>query len=120
MKIPRNRPLTNLDIERFARRFKIPNFRGVFMRDALPKKIHPHERGIVNLDNKNGSGTHWVAYKKIGKKIIYFDSYGNLQPPLELLIYFHSGGPTSINYNLDTFQTFNSINCGQLCLKFLR
>lgn len=68
MKIPRNRPLTNLDIERFARSLKLPNFRGVFMRDALPKKIHPHERGIVNLDNKNGSGTHRVAYKESERK----------------------------------------------------
>lgn len=118
-RIPKNQPLTNIDIERFAKALKIPNFRGVFMRNTLPKTIRQFERGVVNLDNRSGSGTHWVAYKKIKNKVIYFDSYGNLQPPLELLIYFNSSTPVTIIYNREIFQTFNSVNCGQLCLKFL-
>ena len=46
------------------------------------------ERGIVNLDNASDPGTHWVAYKKHGSTVVYFDSYGNLKPPLELQRYF--------------------------------
>lgn len=85
------------------------------MRDKLPKKPRQRECGIVNLDMYRGPGTHWVAYYKNGNQIDYFDSFGNLQPPLEILAYL---GP-NINYNYERKQKFNSINCGHLCLEFL-
>lgn len=112
-------PLTNVDLEQYARTLKIPNFRGVFMRNQLPRRIHIKERGIINLDSDNGSGTHWVAYKKNGTHIVYFDSYGNLSPPLEMISYFNSNENCYIQYNYDIFQKFNTVNCGQLCLYFL-
>lgn len=40
----------------------IPHFRGVFMRNNFPNKIHVCETGIINLDDKDGSETHWKAY----------------------------------------------------------
>lgn len=89
------------------------------MRDNLPKKIYKYERGVINLDNCNGPGTHWTAYKKTGKKIVYFDSFGNLRPPLEVLHYFESNGPVEVLFNYTVYQDFNSYNCGHLCLEFL-
>lgn len=54
------------------------------MKDRLPKKIKKNfESGVINLDNNDGPGTHWTAYKKYGNNIFYFDSFGNLKPPLE-------------------------------------
>ena len=97
----------------------IPHFRGVFMRNKLPKKIKDIESGIINLDNSNGKGTHWTAYTKIGKNIIYFDSYGNLHPPKEVISYFNTNGKNTIKYNYDQLQKFNQTNCGQLSLQFL-
>ena len=41
-----------------------------------------------NLDISSGSGRHWVAYKKTGGKVIYFDNFGNLNPPTEIVRYF--------------------------------
>ena len=35
--IPDERGLTNIDIYRYAHELKIDNFRGVFMRNTLPK-----------------------------------------------------------------------------------
>ena len=32
-----DKPLTNIELVRYARLLKIPDFRGVFMRDALPQ-----------------------------------------------------------------------------------
>ena len=95
----------------------IPCFRGVFMRNKMPSggPRNDEERGIVNLDNASGPGTHWVAYKKRGSTVVYFDSYGNLKPPLELQRYFKN---CKIIYNTDLFQT-KSYNCGHLCLEFL-
>ena len=93
----------------------IPHFRGVFMVDTLPKNSRQLECGIVNLDKSSGPGTHWVAYWKNRNKVEYFDSYGNLQPPKELIKYLGE----KITYNKTRFQKFNSYNCGHLCLKFL-
>lgn len=85
------------------------------MRDTLPKKPQKRECGIVNLDSLSGSGTHWVAYYKNKNEIEYFDSFGNLQPPIEIIIYLGA----KINYNYERKQKFNSVNCGHLCLEFL-
>lgn len=90
------------------------------MRNELPSKINKIECGIVNLDDKEGDGTHWTAYIKCNANISYFDSYGNLRPPLELINYFYSDGSNNkIVYNYNSYQKFNSIICGHLCLKFL-
>ena len=77
------------------------------------------ESGIVNLDVESGPGTHWTAYSKNNKNVTYFDSFGNLPPPNELVEYFRSNGNVMIKYNYDSVQKFNSYQCGQYCLKFL-
>lgn len=90
------------------------------MRNDLPSKIHGKESGIVNLDDKIGAGTHWTAYVKSGPNVAYFDSIGNLNPPLELIKYFRSDGSwNKITYNFERYQNLNSYNCGHLCLQFL-
>ena len=117
--LPR-KPLTNIDIEKYVKDLDILNFRGVFMRNKLPKIIRESESGIINLDDNSGQGTHWTAYVKKKKRIIYFDSFGNLRPPIELIKYFFSdGSKNKILYNHDSYQSYNSKNCGQLCLEFL-
>lgn len=109
-----NKPLTNLDLLKF--RTIIPNFRGVFMRDTLPKdKPWTNECGIINLDSSKGNGTHWVAYFKKGKYNEYFDSFGDLRPPKELERYLKG----IINYNHKNYQNYNQVNCGHLALQFL-
>ena len=112
-----NRALSNYDLIKYVKLLKIKKFRGVFMRHNLPKKIFTTECGIINLDNN--IGTHWTAYIRVKSKVVYFDSFGNLRPPLEVLKYFRSNGFVKIMYNYSRYQKFNSINCGHLCLKFL-
>lgn len=115
-----NRALSNKDIIRWALLLKIPNFRGVFMRDLLPFKIKEIETGVVNLDGNSGKGTHWVCYTKNGPRVQYFDSFGNLKPPVELQRYFNSGPyQTEVSYNYFPLQTEDEVNCGHLCLDFL-
>lgn len=90
------------------------------MRNKLPKKIRKQESGIVNLDDADGRGTHWVAYTKDGKHIQYFDSYGDLRPPLEIERYLLADNRTNIiHYNYRRYQEETDVNCGQLCLEFL-
>jgi len=115
VKLPR-RPLTDIDVKKFAKLLKIPNFRGVFMRDNLPTQPDIKECAIVNLDSVKNAGTHWVAFVKRNSNVIYFDPFGDLTPPLELQKYLRG---SIIRYNNEKFQNYNSFNCGHLCLKFL-
>lgn len=96
---------------------KIPHFRGVFMRNDMPRSGPLiNEAAIVNLDDRRGPGTHWVAYRKNDEKVHYFDSFGNLQPPPNLMNYLGVG---SVMYNYEKYQDYNTYECGHLCLKFL-
>lgn len=114
------KPLSDKNILMYAKMLNVPHFRGVFMRDMLPQKIHVNETGIINLDSTKGRGTHWVCYYKTGDNVEYFDSFGNLRPPIELQRYFNSGPYTvSVKYNYFGRQKENTVNCGHLCLDFL-
>lgn len=88
------------------------------MRDNLPNNSPKEEECmIINQDSINNDGTHWTCYVKTGKKVFYFDSFGKLAPPLELIEYL--GSECEIYYNYRQYQKFNTVNCGHLCLSFL-
>ena len=72
--------LTNFDIYDIVHRLKIPDFRNVYMRDALPKKTKSNECGIMNFNTSGQSGSHWVCWFKKGLDRIYFDSFGCITP----------------------------------------
>lgn len=87
------------------------------MRDTLPKRgFWKRESAIVNLDTSGNPGTHWVCYRKLDNNVYYFDSFGNLRPPLELVKYFRG---RNLFYNKGVYQTVESSDCGLLCLSFL-
>lgn len=97
---------------------KIPHFRGVYMRDSLPNtKPWKNECMIINQDSIKQNGTHWSCFVKNGKNVYYFDSFGKLSPPLELVEYL--GSDCEIFFNSKRYQKFGTIVCGHLCLKFL-
>jgi len=87
------------------------------MRNELPRSgPHYRESAIINLDDVEGPGTHWVAYRKIGNNVTYFDSFGDLRPPLDLMSYL---GVDEVKYNPNRYQDFDTYVCGHLCLRFL-
>ena len=110
-----HKPLSNLELEEAATALGIPRFRGVFMRDDLPPTPRPIECGILNHDDEDGPGTHWVCWHKRGSSKIYFDSYG-LPPPREMVEYLR---PT-IRYNTDELQKRGTVVCGHFCLHVLK
>ena len=112
--------LTNYELVGYAQKLKIPRFRGVFMRDTLPKSPHKQECGIMNFNTSKEKGSHWVAYYKDGPKRIYFDSFGQITP-LELQKYLKTkeefeNGKEVIQRNTDIVQAINTPVCGHLCL----
>ena len=55
------------------------------MRNAMPSDGSKFkESAVVNLD---GPGSHWIAYRKNGEDVTYFDSFGNLKPLKDLINY---------------------------------
>lgn len=92
------------------------------MRDILPARgPRRHEAAIFNLDSIHGLGTHWVAYRKDNSDVTYYDSFGDLPPPVELVQYLQTGSEAAKNiyYTYDRQQKFGTVLCGHLCLKFL-
>ena len=110
------KPLSNFDLMEWIKRLGIKNFRGIYSRDELPKKIGK-ECGIINLDDIQGPGTHWVCYRSGGGGIAspqnppaawsgvieYFDPFGLIMPN-EVLDYFHTGPVKPIVYSMDEIQ----------------
>lgn len=60
------------------------------------------------------------TYKKNGKQVHYYDSFGDLSPPRGLVAYLHRGDRTvNINYNYNRHENFDSVCRGHHCLEFL-
>ena len=121
--IPNEKVLTNFDILKYVETLKIPRFRGVFMRDELPKKIKSEECGIMNFNTHEEIGSHWVCYVKKHDNRIYFDSYGQITP-LEIQKYLKNkrefkNNISVIERNTDIVQKPNTTVCGHLCLLVL-
>ena len=53
------------------------------MRDELPSRKHSVKCGIMNLNESNQIGSHWVCFVRNKKDRIYFDTFGQITP-LEL------------------------------------
>jgi len=111
-------PLSNFDLIDAASKLAIKNFRGVFMRDQLPKQPNRVETGIINLDNSTGAGTHWVAYAIDPRAIVYFDSYG-LAPPIEFNKYVSTMNAPVYYSTLPTQQLSDPPICGSEVLNTL-
>ena len=108
--------MTNVDLNKYAKKLGINNYRGTFTKDLLPEKPRKSESGIVNLEDSSGSGTHWTCYYRRGPNCnFYFDSFG-LKPPEEIKIYL--GGHFITNHR--QIQSPEEILCGQYSLYVLR
>ena len=110
-----NKPPSNLEIIDAAKKLSLYEFRGVFLRDILPKKVKLNECGILNFDSSSGDGTHWVMWFRNGKNKFYIDSYG-VQPSSELIAYLKS----AIFYNSERVQQNDEEFCGHLCVFALK
>ena len=119
-----DKALSNFELLDYAKQLNIPNFRGVFMRDELPKKPWTVECGIVNFNTSFQPGSHWVAYYKNKKERIAFDSYGQVILA-ELRDYLKTEKEKEkdvavIQRNTDIVQKSNTQICGHLCLYVLK
>ena len=110
-----DKPLSNFELNRYAKQLEIPNFLGVFMRDTLPPHPHNIECVIVNFNTYNQPGSHWVCYHRNEDQIT----------PVEVQRYLKTGiefdrGKEVIQRNTDIVQAPNTVACGYLCLYVLK
>ena len=71
---------TNFEIQKYYQ--SEPEFNGVYSRNNLPK-IKNGEY-VINLDEYESIGTHWIAWYVNGNNIKYFDSFGVEHIPKEI------------------------------------
>ena len=74
-------PLTNIEISEYYK--NEPRFNGVYSTNNLPNKI---KKGadVINLDEYENTGTHWVSLFVKPKYTVYFDSFGIEHIPKEI------------------------------------
>ena len=111
-------PLTNIEISEYYA--NEPRFNGVYSRNNLPNKI---KKGayVINLDEYENTGTHWVSLFIKTNEAIYFDSFGIEHIPKEINKFINSDTtkPSSlkrIKSNIFRIQAYDSIMYGYFCI----
>ena len=114
-------PLTNIEISEYYK--NEPRFNGVYSRNNLPKTI---KKGayVINLDEYENTGTHWVALFVKTKEAIYFDSFGIEHIPIEINKFIDNDTTKSsslerIESNIFRMQAYDSIMWGYFCIEFI-
>ena len=105
-------PLSNIEITNYFN--YEPRFNGVFSRNNLPRiKDGAY---VINLDDKNSKGTHWVSLFINKNTAVYFDSFEIEYIPQEVLIKVND---KSITHNIFRIQDNESFMCGFYCVAFI-
>ena len=95
------------ELERIGKTLFPQKFLGVFARDKKPPLSH-NGYMIVNLDNSNEPGSHWIAIAND----MFYDSFGRSARQLK----FHED---FISTEDDPEQALHELNCGARCLAWL-
>ena len=105
-------PLTNIEINEYYK--NEPRFNGVYSRNNLPKTI---KKGpyVINLDEYENTGTHWVSLFVKPKYTVYFDSFGVEHISKEINKFINN----DIESDIFRLQAYVSIMCGYFCIKFI-
>ena len=108
-------PLTNIEISEYYS--NEPRFNDVYSRDNLPK-ITKKGAYVINLDEYENTGTHWIALFVKTNEVIYFDSFGIEHIPEETNKFIGSNNK-NIKANIFRIQAYDSIMCGYFCIEFI-
>ena len=99
-------PLTNFEIRTYYQ--NEPRFNGVYSRDNLPNKIKGGAY-VINLDEYEDVGTHWITLFCKNNEIVCFNSFGVEHVPKETEQFIRH---KKIKTNIFRIQSNNSIMCG--------
>lgn len=102
----------NGELDNYAK-FMIPKWRGVYAADQIPK-LKKGESAIINLDDSDEPGSHWVSIYQSTKLIVY-DSFG--RKTSKILPSAMKFKPIDADY--DAEQSKKEANCGQRSMAWL-
>ena len=87
----------------------------MYSRNNWPNKI---KKGayVINSDEYENTGTHWVALFVKQKYTVYFDSFGVEYIPKEIK---HAIGNKELKTNIFRIQAYDLIMCGYFCIEFI-
>ena len=95
----------------------------MYSRNNLPNKI---KKGayVINLDEYENTGRHWVSLFVKTNETIYFDSFSIEHIPKEINKFINndmtkSSSLKSIKSNIFRTQAYDSIMCGYICIEFI-
>ena len=95
----------------------------MYSRINLPNKI---KKGayVINLDEYENTGTHWIALFVKTNEAIYFDSFGIEHIPKEINKFINNDTTkpsviTRIKSNIFRIQAYDSIMCEYFCIEFI-
>ena len=79
---------------------------------------------VINLDEYENTGTHWVSLFVKPKYTVYFDSFGVEHIPKEINKFIRNDTTKSsslerIKSNINRIQVYVSIMCGYFCTEFI-
>ena len=94
-------PLTNFKIQKHYQ--NEPRFHGVYSRHNFPKTIN-NGAHVINFDEYEDVGTHWIALYVKNDEVVYFDSFGVEHVPEEIM---HFIGHKNIKTNIFRIQADN-------------
>ena len=103
--------MSNLTIDEILKHNE--NYIGTYSKDNVPISKN-NESTIINLQNSDKNGSHWVSYKKINNKIFYFDSYA-----ITYIIKNQYPNHKSI-CSIYRMQSIDSNQCGRFCILFIK
>ena len=106
-------PLTNFEMQKYYE--NEPRFNGVFSRDNLLKKIKDGAY-VINLDEYEDIGTHWIALFCKKNEMVYFNSFGVEYIPEEIKEFI---GNKNIKANIFWIRGNNSVMYGYFCIGFI-
>ena len=71
---------------------------------------------IINLDEYESIGTHWIALYANAKNVPYFDSFGVEHILNEIRKFI---GNKNVIKNIYRIQAYDSIMCRNFCIRFI-
>jgi hypothetical protein len=100
--------LSNSDINLICNTLKIP-LKGVFMKDEFKLPLSDGYY-VMNLQNLDENGSHWVAFVKIKSNVYYHDSYAVIMPQNQYDLF--KSEQINIFYNTLQKQSLDTTSCG--------
>ena len=106
--------MSNLKIDKILKNNK--NYIGTFSKNDVPFSKN-NQATIINLQDSNQPGSHWVSFKKIGNKISYFDSFAVSFLPDIIKNQYQNH---KFICNIYRIQSIDSNQCGRFCILFVK